>query len=443
MAGPAVRCWEFARVLSNQANVTLATPYQFPLSSSKQKFALITYDGSNLQTIVKDNDAVIISGYALQAYPFLKDIQIPLIVDLYDPFNLESLPLFREEPFPQRESVQHQANTAISDLVAAGDFFLCASERQRDYWLGWLSALGRVDLATYDDDPTLRNLIDVVAFGIPDELPIYSGPVMKGIHPSIKLSDKVIIWGGGIYNWFDPLTLIHAMAIVQNHRNDIKLMFLGIHHPNSTVVIGDMIDRTLALSKELGLYETCVFFRDWTPYNERQNYLLEADVGVSLHFAHIETRYSFRTRLLDYIWASLPMIVTSGDVLSEMVEKEHLGWVVNYSDVQDTVLAILESCNSPREQKREQFQRVARQLTWSNTTLPLQSFCISARCAPDKMRSQGFSTNGGGENGGHHNLRTSANNILNPYMKRDSRINTSSAKICCDMIKRIKNSLHR
>jgi glycosyltransferase involved in cell wall biosynthesis len=385
MAGPAVRCWEFARVLSHQAEVTLATPYQFPASFVNQSFKLETYDASNLKVIAHSNDVIIISGYMLQAHPFLKELEMPLVVDLYDPFQLESFPLFKGQSLPRRLEVQHQANAAIVDLIKSGDFFLCASERQRDYWLGWLSAFNRVNTATYDDDPSLRHLIDVVAFGIPDSPPVHINPVMKGVHPKIGQSDKVIVWGGGIYNWFDPLTLIRAMASVRGHREDVKLVFMGIRHPNSSVVVGDMVERAIALSQELGLYETTVFFRDWTPYTERQNYLLEADIGVSLHFEHIETRYSFRTRLLDYIWAALPMIVTRGDVLSEIVEREHLGWVVDYGDVQSTADAILRSCEIQRGQFVTHFKRVAQQLTWTNTTRCLQNFCAAPYNASDKM----------------------------------------------------------
>jgi hypothetical protein len=38
--------------------------------------------------------------------------------------------------------------------------------------------------------------------------------------------------------------------------------------------------------------------------------LREADIGVSLHREDVETRYSFRTRVLDYLWAGLPIITT-------------------------------------------------------------------------------------------------------------------------------------
>ena len=66
------------------------------------------------------------------------------------------------------------------------------------------------------------------------------------------------------------------------------------------------------------------------PYHERQNYLLEADIGCSLHFETLETYFAFRTRILDYIWAGLPMIVTRGDATSEIVKDYELGIVVDY-----------------------------------------------------------------------------------------------------------------
>ena len=48
---------------------------------------------------------------------------------------------------------------ACCDDVALllGDAFVCASDRQRDHWLGALGALGRLSPDVYADDPTLRS----------------------------------------------------------------------------------------------------------------------------------------------------------------------------------------------------------------------------------------------------------------------------------------------
>jgi glycosyltransferase involved in cell wall biosynthesis len=89
-------------------------------------------------------------------------------------------------------------------------------------------------------------------------------------------------------------------------------------------------------------------------YADRQNYLLEADAGVSTHMSQVETTFSFRTRILDYLWAGLPMVVTEGDSFADLVREEGLGVVVPAQDV-----AALESAIE-RVLFDAEFARVAR-----------------------------------------------------------------------------------
>lgn len=384
MAGPAIRCWEFARALGRGAEVTLATPHASSLSP--REFELLRYGDERLEDLARASDVIILSGATLWHFPFLRSVGAALVVDVYDPFLLESLPMLSRQPVIERRRRHAETLDALTDLLIWGDYFICSSEKQRDYWLGWLNALGRVNPSTYDDDPTLRQLIDVVPFGIPDEPPEHTHPVVKGVRPGVAPTDHVILWGGGVYNWFDPLTLIRAMERVAAQRDDVKLVFLGIRHPNPEVGGGEMAERALALSRELDLYEKSIFFNDWTPYDERQNYLLEADVGISLHFAHVETRFSFRTRLLDYIWAGLPIIVTRGGVLSSLVKEHQLGWTVDYESVDEVTQAILRSAESPREGFQDRFADVAPELRWRTVTEPLKNFCHHARRAADQKR---------------------------------------------------------
>ena len=74
-----------------------------------------------------------------------------------------------------------------------------------------------------------------------------------------------------------------------------------------------MVAAARSLSDELGLTDRHVFFNEgWVPYDTRQNFLLDADVGVSTHFDHVEAEFSYRTRVLDYLWAGLPVVMTRG-----------------------------------------------------------------------------------------------------------------------------------
>ena len=38
-----------------------------------------------------------------------------------------------------------------------------------------------------------------------------------------------------------------------------------------------------------------------------------------MHLDHVETAFSFRTRVLDYLWASLPVVTTAGDAMAMLV----------------------------------------------------------------------------------------------------------------------------
>ena len=124
---------------------------------------------------------------------------------------LRAWPGTRERPLEERLDSHRQRLRILEMQCAAGDFFICASERQRMLWLGWLEAAGRVNPLTYDADPTLRALIDTVPTGVPAEPPQQTRPLVRGVVPGIGQDDPLLVWGGGVWNWLDPLTLIEAV----------------------------------------------------------------------------------------------------------------------------------------------------------------------------------------------------------------------------------------
>jgi hypothetical protein len=204
--------------------------------------------------------------------------------------------------------------------------------------------------------------------------------------PGVAVDDQVVLWGGGVWEWLDPLTAVHAMARVVEACPKAKLFFIGTRHPNAEVPMSRMCQAAIELSRQLGLLDKSVFFRDWTPYAEREGYLLEADVGIVLHHDHLETRLSFRTRLLDCIWARLPIVVSGGDTLSEMVAREGLGTVVSGQDVDGVAAALIHWLSMPDARLRAEpaFARVAERLTWERAVEPLATFCRHPRVAADR-----------------------------------------------------------
>ncbi len=167
------------------------------------------------------------------------------------------------------------------------------------------------------------------------------------------------------------MTPIRAVARLAERRDDVKLYFLGIQHPNPETEEMTMADEAVALARELGVLDRSVFFNyGWVPYEERANYLLEADLGVTAHEDNVETRFAFRTRVLDYLWAGLPIVTTGGDVLGELVESRGLGRVVAPGDVDGWVAAI-EELLADSQAARRAIEEVRPQYAWPEAVKPL------------------------------------------------------------------------
>jgi len=396
MAGPGIRYWEIARVLSASGmDVTLAVlpfvaPSPEPADIPFSRFLRCQND-ADVRALVGETDVIVTQGILLSTYPFLNEADVPLALDFYIPFLLERLHLDTPATGVDYLFMHEDYRRALQQQVLAADFIFCASEKQRDYWLGALAVGGRINPYTQSEDPTFRQLIDVVPFGLPSQPPRHTRPVLKGVTSGIRADDKVLLWGGGVWNWLDAPTIIRAMARIAEQRDDVKLFFMGIKRPSPVTPKMWAADEAVELSETLGLTGKTVFFNDWVPYHERESYLCEADLGISLHRDHLETRYSFRTRFLDYLWAGLPVVATRGDVLSEVVARHGLGRVVAPGDVTGVAEAILDIVNEVgrREIYGPRFERVAAAYRWEVVAQPLVAFCAAPRVAPDKAYVRG------------------------------------------------------
>src|SRR6201999_2815746 len=143
---------------------------------------------------------------------------IPTVVDLYDPFIVENLHYY---PTRGVEVFAHDHATLVTSLLR-GDLFLCASEAQRLFYLGLLMATGRLNPELFARDASCRSLIRVAPFGVHPPRPA----VRRDLdHPSILF--------GGIYDWYDPILAIDAVALARRDLPGITLTFT--RHPNPDI----------------------------------------------------------------------------------------------------------------------------------------------------------------------------------------------------------------
>jgi hypothetical protein len=384
MAGPAIRAWHMACTLAREHDVQLVSTQESSLTHPD--FPVRVVDERGLEDVEAWCDVMVFQGNLMRQHAVLRDTKKIVVTDIYDPFHLEVLEQARNLAPPARLLAVQSSTDVLNEQLRRGDFFLCASEKQRDFWLGQLASVGRINPATYDRGENLEGLLAVAPFGVTDEPPRHTRPVLRGVVPGIGEHDKVVLWGGGIYNWFDPLSLLRAVDKLRRRMPEVRLYFLGLKHPNPQVGEMKMADDAVALADELGLAGTNVFFNeDWVEYGDRQNYLLEADIGVSTHLDHVETEFSFRTRLLDYLWASLPIVATSGDSLAALIETSAIGLTVPPGDVdalEDALFRLLDDEELNRS-CRTAIERVVPRYQWSTVLEPLLEFCRAPSRAPD------------------------------------------------------------
>lgn len=402
MAGPGIRAWEIARVLAEKEQgrafrVTLAVPPHVPSPEAPGElpFAarLLAPNEAGLRRAAAAADVVFTQGFVLQVYPWLREVCRSLALDIYGPFVLEGLEQYAPLDDGPRWA-QHESDLgALNDQLLAGDYFVCACERQRDYWLGMLTALGRINPATYDADPGLQSLLGIVPFGLPAEPLVHRRQVLKGVWPGIGRYDQVLLWLGGIWNWFDPYPLVRAMPMILERHPGARLFFLGAVHPNPKTPpsVHDTSRQVEAVARDLGLLDRCVFLSPWVDYEDRVNYLCEADLMTMTYHEHIETRFAFRTRMIDTIYAGLPTVCSKGDTLADLVESRGLGYTVPAGDQEAVAEAVIRLLDEPNAKaaRAAAFQELASDLTWERVTEPLVAYLRDPRPSPDRARRAG------------------------------------------------------
>lgn len=370
MAGPGIRAAELARVLSEQHRVRLAAPQGSAAIDPRVDF--VPYDVAHPGTLrgaLREAEVVISQPLPLAMARLIPGDDRRWIVDLYAPDPFERLDPSESGSRLEQRLWDSARIDRVVFAVQAATALVCASERQRDMWLGFLAARGRISSKSYAADPEGRDLIDVVPFGVPDEPPEVGPPLLRG--GRFPDDSRILLWGGGLWDWLDPLTVLRALAVLRKRDDRWRCAFIGTERP----VWGSgftMSGRAADLARELGLTgDDAVEFIDWIPYAERGVPLLEADVAVCAHFKTMETRFAFRTRLLDAVWAGLPIVSTAGDVLSELVDRRRLGESVAPEDPTAFAEAVATVAENGKASYADALRSMAEELHWSRVALPL------------------------------------------------------------------------
>lgn len=378
MAGIGIRYLEMARRLPGCApgeiETVLISPGD-PADAAELGFPterVRRFAPGRLGEILADLDAVVAQGQ-LANDVLLARSDLPVAVDLYDPWLVENL------HYVDTLGLDPYRNDHATWVLqfSRGDFFLCSSEEQRTYYLGLLTALGRVNPHRVARDPDLRDLIAPVPFGVPEELP----PHAPYLPPRSDGSPKRILFGG-LYDWYDPETLLDALEILVAESPDPAWTLLLIENPNPGSTPQALWRRVEARCRKLGWWGERVQALPWVPAERRYDLLRDVDVLCAPHRLSLETRLSLRTRFLDALAAGCPVITSEGGALSRMLIESDAGRVVPEGDAPALARALRETLadDAPPPGAADLLET----FRWERVLEPLATFCRAPRVDSSK-----------------------------------------------------------
>jgi glycosyltransferase involved in cell wall biosynthesis len=380
-AGVGTRFLTLARVLANAGHqVTLAVPNDPDETGvSIEGVSVVHADPETLGSQADGHDWVLLHAHLGNHYLSQRD-DLPVVVDLYDPFLIENLHYHRElgfEPY-----FTDHATWRLQ--MSRGDLFLCSSEEQRLYYMGWLSALGRINPLTLEDDATLDRLIVELPFGTPSET-VPNPPRREEVLPDLD-AESPLLYFGGIYDWYDPEVVLDAVPALLGH--DPKTTLIFVEHPHPELTPQAAAARVRERAQRRGWIGSTVRFEPWRPYERRFDLPQICDLAVVAHQSGIETDLSLRTRLVDLMWLGLPSVVTAGGTMAKVIEKIGAGVVVPAGDPEAIAAAVIEllSDSGRRENASEAARAWANGRSWSTVAAPLLDFAASPRRDPHRVR---------------------------------------------------------
>lgn len=399
--GGGLRCWGLAKgLLQNSTTPSLDITVAYEQSYKKDEFTQ-EYEGINIDTwtiktvanIIKNYDSIVVS-YCMGdlSMTVVENIQPDqqLVLDCYVPIYVEVSA--RESSRIDEEYAAFNVDVPKwGAVLRRGDLYLCASDAQKKFYKGVIAALGRTNPVTYGTDPIL-----VVPYGIYRDNPMQQHDPIKDL---IGKDDVYkILWFGGIYPWFDIRELADAVAEL-NKTLPARLIVVGAKNPFNNHP--DFLERyeefiTHIKKNNLSRY---VYLQDWINFNDRADWYLGADIVVVFNKIGEENTLAWRTRLVDFMWADLPVLTNGGDPLGEKMLENQAAIRIEDTEKQQIADALHDVFNKGEENialLKKNMSLLKKEFYWDVVTRQLATKIAKGHIAPDATRRNSSTSNPSG-----------------------------------------------
>lgn len=312
----AIRQLSLATILKDDHELTIATTCGKKKIFKKNGIQIIS--GLENINLINHFDIVLIemsSSISSIAYKYaISSCNKPTIVDAHYAIIFEKLVSLST----QDSGVYKQKLQVISKIIEKGDHFICATPKLRDYFLGQISLIGKINPHTFTSE-LISIFPNIFKTNFCSDKRILR-------RKYFKRNDKIIISLGAIYPWFDPRPVISAMPMILSHVRNVKLLVLGGKHPSGFYAEG--YTGAVQLSKRINLYKKSVYFLNWVTKEESFAYTSEADLTVLISKNSLEDEFAYRTRTLTPILLGIPTVTNGSDYISRLIHNYQAGVVL-------------------------------------------------------------------------------------------------------------------
>jgi glycosyltransferase involved in cell wall biosynthesis len=255
-----------------------------------------------------------------------------------------------------------------------GDFLLTAGYRERYYLLGLLAASKRLTQSASNQNNSLIHVIPIT--------PPTTPPKLQEKIVDKKSGELILLVAGALLPWYDYITFFEALKILfQKGETNFTVIFMGGNPRDSKF---EKIIQKLAKNT---LREKLVF-TGLVPFKKRANYYLSADVAINIPSPTIEDELSVRTRIVDYLWAQLPIITPARDEYSQIVVNNGAGFTYeagNPLSLATTIETIMAKPEKLKQARNEIKKLLETYFNLKNYIKPLESFIENPYIDPTRL----------------------------------------------------------
>jgi glycosyltransferase involved in cell wall biosynthesis len=304
--GPGFRMWNLLQEVVREHEVRVVSLYEGfhegrrdlpPLSSGGLTIVRPAATPAAVRRIIREwSPDVLYLSWSAAGFLGRAAREIPTVLDYVGPGLLEQFVGLGRIPLPllrmQLESFW------------LGDLFLTTTARERYYLIGLLVASGR--LSTRDFQPS-----DPLILHLP-MTPPSEPPPPRSPGDGAKAEPLLVLIAGAILPWYDYDTIARTAAALSSGPTPSVRFIVAGGNPRAPEY-ESKVRELLEAARTAGTVE----FAGLIPFRDRSRLYNSADVALVVSPDSVEDELSARTRVVDYMWARLPVVTRGRDEYSE------------------------------------------------------------------------------------------------------------------------------